>query len=135
MTIDYDMQNRILHSDFDIGVHKKYFVNYLEIVILEDGKVEYAVPSHQEKLLSLAMRKLRKTREEVVAMCPPEYYYDYDVWLSMMSGAIPVWNDFHRGKANEAQLKALQELKDAELYRGEVVASPVEYIKFNMEED
>ena len=135
MQIDYNMQNKILHSDFDIGVHKKYFVNYLEIVILEDGKVEYAIPSHQEKLVNIAAKKLGKTREEIVDMCPPEFYFEYDAWLSQISGAIPVWNNFHRGKANKEQLKTLQKLKDAELYRGDVVMNPIEYMEVNIKEE
>lgn len=43
-----------LHSDFDIEQHKKIFIHYLEVVIDENGKIMYAVPSHQEKQITLA---------------------------------------------------------------------------------
>ena len=45
-----------LYCPFDIEKHKKTFINYLEVVILEDGTIEYAVPSHQEKQFSLPAR-------------------------------------------------------------------------------
>ena len=38
---------------FDYKTHKENFFYYLEVVILEDGKIVYAVPSHQEKLIEL----------------------------------------------------------------------------------
>lgn len=128
---DYNTQNKILHSDFDIATHKKYFINYLEVVILEDGKVEYAVPSHQEKLVSIAAKKLGKTREDIVGMCPKEYYLGYNTWLSKISGAISVWNKFYQGEANEKQIKTLRELREAGLYHGDIVIKPAEY-EFNI---
>ena len=47
----------VLHSPFDIKVHKQTFINYLEVVISPEGIVEYAVPSHVEKLLQIFMSK------------------------------------------------------------------------------
>lgn len=43
-----------IYCAFDLEKHKQTYVQYLEVVILEDGTVEYAVPSHQEKLIALA---------------------------------------------------------------------------------
>lgn len=54
-----------VYSDFDIDQHKKTFIHYLEVVIDENGKIMYAVPSHQEKIISLACEKLNVTREEL----------------------------------------------------------------------
>ena len=42
-----------IYCAFDLEQHKQTYVQYLEVVILEDGTVEYAVPSHQEKLIAL----------------------------------------------------------------------------------
>lgn len=42
-----------IYCAFDLEKHKQTYVQYLEVVILEDGTVEYAVPSHQEKLIAL----------------------------------------------------------------------------------
>lgn len=46
-----------VYSDLDMEQHKKTFINYLEVVIDENGKIMYAVPSHQEKLIKLACQK------------------------------------------------------------------------------
>lgn len=35
-----------LHCDFDILKHKEAYTNYLEVIILPTGRIEYAVPSH-----------------------------------------------------------------------------------------
>lgn len=51
----------ILQSDFDFATHSKSFHNYCEVVILEDGKIEYAVPSHDQKLLSVVAKKYATT--------------------------------------------------------------------------
>ena len=66
-----------VHSPFDIKKHKETYINYLEVLILEDGTIEYAVPSHRGKALDLACKKLNKTKQEIVDMCPREYYCDY----------------------------------------------------------
>ncbi|GAB6761703.1 hypothetical protein [Bacillus cereus] len=42
-------QQETLRGPFDIETHKKCFVDYLEVVIDEEGTVMYATPSHQEK--------------------------------------------------------------------------------------
>lgn len=50
-----------IYCAFDLEKHKQTYVQYLEVVILEDGTVEYAVPSHQEKLIAL-MKPARSAR-------------------------------------------------------------------------
>lgn len=109
-----------LHSDFSIEQHKKTFIHYLEVVIDKTGKIMYAVPSHQEKLISLACEKLNIAREELNAMCPQEYYSDFMTRLCKMSGACAVWEKFIQAdKLTEQQIKALQMLKENGLYLGE----------------
>lgn len=66
-----------LYSEFDIEQHEKTFAHYLEVVIDENGRIMYAVPSHQEKQITLACEKLNVTREELNSMCPEEYYLDF----------------------------------------------------------
>lgn len=46
-----------IYCPFDAEKHKAKYINYLEILILENGKVVYAVPSHQEKAIALACEK------------------------------------------------------------------------------
>ena len=110
-----------VYSDFDMEQHKKTFIHYLEVVIDESGKIMYAVPSHQEKLISLACKKLNITREELNAMCPQEYYFDLMTWLCKISGACAVWENFIQcDNLTEQQIMALQMLKENELYLEEI---------------
>lgn len=113
-------KQRILHSPFDIEVHKDTFVNYLEVVIHPDGTVHYAVPSHQEYLYGYLMTKLDKTRNEINKMVPPIYYFDMHRWLCKKSGCIMVWNEVYQGDANRFQRHALEVLKREGLYRGDI---------------
>lgn len=109
-----------VYSNFDVEMHKKTFINYLEVVLLEDGTIEYAVPSHQEKLINLACKKQQISREDLYDKCPREYYADFMTWLSMESGAIPVWEKFYSGELNEKQRTSLEMLKQSGLYKGEI---------------
>lgn len=111
-------ERRVLQLPFDIEVHKRTFINYLEVVITEDGTVMYAVPSHQEKLISLACEKLNVTRDELNDLCPQEYYFDFMTWLCKITGCISVWNSHRMGVANEKQLEIITQLYEENLYHG-----------------
>ena len=111
---------KILHGKFDIETHKEAFVNYLEVIIREDGTVEYAVPSHQEKLIKIATKKLGVTRTQLLDMCPKEHLIDFIDWLCLRTNCVSVWNDFYIGVPNGAQRWALQTLRHHKLYRGEL---------------
>ena len=113
----FEVQQHVLHSPFDIETHKKTFKNYLEVIIREDGTVEYAIPSHQEKLISILMKKENLTRQEVINH-PDADILDWMDWLCKRTNCISVWNEFYIGNANESQLKKLLELKNARLYFG-----------------
>lgn len=115
--MDYD-----LNSEFDIEQHKQTFINYLEILIEANGHVVYAVPSHIEKAVALACEALHVSRPELEAMCPPEFYYDYNVWVLRQSGAIMVWNNFFvaGGELTRPQQAMLRKLKLSGLYKGPI---------------
>ena len=116
MTGDYN-----LHCPFDIEKHKQTFKNYLEVVIDEDGTIMYAVPSHQKKAEALACAKLKVSRQELCAMCPPEYYFDYSQWLCMVAKLVLVWNGFCiAAELSPKQIGALRRLKMAGLYQGAI---------------
>lgn len=109
----------VLHSPFDVATHKATFTNYLEVIILEDGTVEYAVPSHQQKLIDLACIKLNITKDELYSKCPREYYFDVITWLSQITGAIAVWDFQYQGTTpNKHQLATLDMLRKEGLYKG-----------------
>lgn len=114
-----NFQQFVLHNPFNIRIHKKTFINYLEVVILEDGTIEYAIPSHQEKLIAIIMKKYNMTKEEIIN--DPESYCEYMEYLHKKSGAISVWNDFYLGNANEKQINSLKKLKEEGLYKGNIV--------------
>lgn len=110
-----------IYCDFDIKRHKKKYVNYLEVLIEKDGRIVYAVPSHQEKAIELACQKLGVNRQELMAMCPKEYYFDFLNWLLMVSGAVAVWNDFCSAPTvTKKQIASLRRLKMAGIYKGTV---------------
>lgn len=79
---------------FDIKTHNENFINYLEVIILQDGTVVYAVPSHQQKLLELYGNKYNITIEDIInkniiPLCEsPEDWIIYDL------NVISVWYDF-----------------------------------------
>ena len=110
----------VLKRPFDLEIHKKTFVNYLEVILREDGVVEYATPSHQEKLIAIALEKLNVSRQELYNSCPPEYYADVILWLCKITGCVAVWNTMFIGVCNEAQTRKLQELQTHKLYEGTI---------------
>lgn len=120
MASDYN-----LHCPFDIEKHKQTYVNYLEVVICEDGTIMYAVPSHQEKGIALACARLNVSRSELDALCPREYYGDYMTWLCMVAKVVFVWNG-HCVAVNPTikQIGSLRRLKMAGLYTGTMPKDP-----------
>ena len=98
------------YSGFDINEHNKKYKYYCEVVILSNGKIEYAVPSHQEKCMQVAIKKTGKSRDLIESECPLEMYADYLTYLENISGCVCVWYDFYIGKPNCFQRVALQRL-------------------------
>lgn len=125
----FELEAQILRAPFDKETHKNTFINYLEVVIHQDGLIEYASPSHSEKMIAVCCEKLGVTRDELNAMVSFEYYCDMNTWLSMMSGCIAVRNFGYEGIANEKQFDKLKELAEYGLYNGET-ASKEKYDAF-----
>lgn len=109
-----------VYSKFDIEKHKSTFTNYLEVIILENGNIEYAVPSHQEYLIQLGCTQTNLTRVEFCDRCPPEYYFDFISWLCKETQCVSVWNDFIIGCPNDLQMNSLVKLRNENLYKGEI---------------
>ena len=115
------MEKYDVYSDFDLEQHKKHFVNYLEVMIDENGKVHYAIPSHQEWAIFEACKRLEVTREELSEMTPREYYFDWLNWLLMQCKAVAVWNEFYMApEVNKKQHAALRKLKMGGVYKGKL---------------
>ena len=119
-----------VHSEFNIKKHNETFINYLEVIMYPSGKIEYAVPSHMEKLMAIAMKKYNQTRDQVDNECPEKYYSDYTYWLCRYTGCLAIYNFSYYGKANRIQQKMLEKLKAEGLYKGEISGKAMGYISF-----
>ena len=76
-------------TKFDINTHKNNFINYLEVIILKDGTIKYAVPSHEQFLIQLYIDTYNVTREELITLIPIE---EIPIrWLIKRLGVISVW--------------------------------------------
>lgn len=123
-----DDTNKILHSAFDMKTHKENFINYLEVVILEDGTIEYAVPSYNKKLEEICCKKLglnyneldyeNKELIEYFENLKSGNWWCWYEWLYETSKAVCVWNDRYMGAPNKEQLQKIKELKEYGLYYG-----------------
>lgn len=125
MVKKYSEEEYNLYSKFDIQKHKENYINYLEALILESGEVEYAVPSHQEKAVALACKKLNKTKKEIEDMCPRSYYCNYLYWLIGLTGSVSVWGNCAEHfiiyeTINKNQILTLKRLKRHGLYKGNI---------------
>ena len=106
-----------LHCDFDIEEHKKNFINYLEVIIDDKGTVMYAVPSHQQKLARISGKDMETLWEDYVKSGCKGDCMEY---LCEITNCISVWMKSYVGKANEKQIQKLIELKQNEIYQGEI---------------
>lgn len=113
-------EQKVLNGKFNIELHKQTFINYLEVVVRKDGTVEYAVPSHQEKLIAIA-NEMGYNREWLDKNCPREYYFNFMQWMCNLTGCVSLWFDYkispEQGRTPE-QNKAIWELVKAEVYKG-----------------
>lgn len=120
-----ERQQEVLHSPFDIETHKRTFVAYLEVVISPEGIVEYAVPSHTDKLIEiLAKQKGIKTFDEakkyVFDTATNNGYCSSIDFLTGVTGYISVWFNGYVAEdpPTKAQLDKLKELFDNGVYVG-----------------
>ena len=113
----WDEQQAVLNGPFDVRVHKKTFIHYLEVIIRPNGTVEYAVPSHVFKLASIYGKSMNEVYEEYAN---DKSGLDPAGWLCEKTGCISVWTDGYVGKPNPTQRRALWFLKYNEVYDGEI---------------
>ena len=110
----------VLHSPFNIETHKKTFIDYLEVIIRKDGTVEYAVPSHMYKLMSIfagddydVSTISNQFLNDASGLTPIE-------WLCKKTGCISVWTNGFEGTANKKQIEVLKQLAAEKLYNGTI---------------
>ena len=110
-----------IYSPFNLDKHKATYKEYLEALLLEDGSIVYAVPSHQEKAANLACERLGITRDELSDMCPTEFYFDYLNWMLSITNSVAVWNNMIScWSINVKQINILRKLKMNGLYKGPI---------------
>ena len=105
-------QLSVLKGPFDVETHKATFIDYLEVVITENGTVVYACPGHVEVMERIALAKGISPDS-----CPRSHWLDYDGWLRDVTGCVCVWNEGYQGKPNEAQMQAIDMLRREGLLR------------------
>lgn len=110
-----------VYSDFDLQKHKETYINYLEVILFPDGHIEYAVPSHQEKLIRICCEKLNVSRETLFEMCPPDYFFDVCTWLCTISGCVSLWTDHYiasdENPLTQEQMDTINLLRSEDLLR------------------
>ena len=83
------------------------FIRYCEILILHNGMIELATPSHQKAM----MRVANKTMQEI----PMGYFEEY---LLKESGSIAVWYEMQKAySVNRFQLRTLDMLCENRLIK------------------
>lgn len=111
-----------IYCDFDIEKHKQTYINYLEVLILENGKIVYAIPSHKMKAEQLCCEKLNVSKSELNELSK-NHIWDYMEWLLTTCKAIAVWNNFYMcgyDGINKKQMAKLKKLKLNGLYKGKL---------------
>lgn len=113
------------YSEFDAEMHAQTYIDYLEVVITNDGVIHYAHPSHTIFVENLLKQKFGEEKfKQLIEQ--PEAYNDYGLWLCRTADVIMVWNNFYRGTPNKKQIKSLILLKETKdklglpLYKGEI---------------
>lgn len=85
------LSNEYLYMDFHARVHGQVFIDYCEVILWPDGKVEYAMPSHNEALIKAYANKHNIARDDVVE----KFYNNFDCYEEMMrdTGIVQIWYD------------------------------------------
>ena len=100
----------LLYEPFDIKKHVANFICYCEVVIWPDGKIEYAVPSHQQKLIDCYAQIEGISHEEAYQQCKD----DWSLYDSLMkkTGICQIWYDhvYNEVPLTDAQLKSINML-------------------------
>lgn len=95
-----------------------------EALVLADGSVVDALPSHTSKAEELCQKKLAITKHALWKRCPAEYRSKYLEWLLGVCGAISVWGNFYAlgidRELTKEQYKTLRNLKMKGLFKGAV---------------
>lgn len=73
----------------DYFIENHNYINYCEAIIHRDGEVEYAIPSHIEKLIKITGEYREIIYEKMPVTASPI------LWLVEYTGCIAVYTDFY----------------------------------------
>ena len=113
-------KQEVLKLPFNIERHNAHFINYCEVVVYPDGKVEYATPSHQEKMIEIYAKKHNITNSKAKEI----FYDDIDFFDKILddTGIVLVWyNNFQFTKINKTQIEVLNLMKVFGCIRKEIL--------------
>ena len=93
--------------------YKPQWINYCEIIILKNGTIEIATPSHTEKLIKLTGEHRDVIYEKMPIDASPT------VWLVAYTQCVAVWADMQIGPVsiNRFQLRVLKILADEKMIK------------------
>lgn len=120
----YNKIRDVLNAPFDIEIHKATFINYLELIIDEEGTPHYAVPSHTEFMMQKGMEKYNTDRQgllDILDKYEEEHPDELGLGLAnlcKMLDCIGIWKDFYMGSPNEKQKETMVRLHNEGLYYG-----------------
>ena len=107
-----------MNTKVNVGVfianHK--YVSYCEAVVYPDGMIEYAYPSHIEKLISIYMEKSGKNREIISQeILSSKLYANPIEFLVEKTGCVSVWYNcvYIPESYNKLQHDTLEQLQGA----------------------
>lgn len=105
------LSNKYLGMPFSPMVHSEVFINYCEVVIWPDGKIEYAIPSHSEKMYLEYCKKYNIERDNLWEHFKDDPLSASDVMMRDL-GLVFVWYDHleYVTKLTAKQLGSLQTL-------------------------
>lgn len=81
-----------VYSEFNLDKHMETYADYLEAIMFRDGHIEYAVPSHQEKLIKIAASKAGMSKEDFLNQVPDDAKLDFLNYLLNYTGCISLWS-------------------------------------------
>jgi hypothetical protein len=101
------LSSKYLYMPFSAKVHKQVFVNYCEVIIWPNGKIEYAIPSHTEKCINEYCKLKCITREQFYEMFKNEHNYLNIIMREL--GIIFIWYDsiYNANNITDAQKDAI----------------------------
>ena len=100
----------LFKQPFDVKKHAANFINYCEVIIWPDGKIEYAVPSHNEIVIKAYCKTHNVSRDSAMLFFNSSIDSFEDAIKDM--GIIQIWYEYmvNYTKLTSAQHKSLSML-------------------------